>query len=203
MGARQAMPEGAVERLAPMLKEAHSKAEYQRIECVWLRATLGLNASQIAEALGWQASSVRHVQARYFREGEETLRDHPRGGRYHAHFTAEEEQKLLAPFLEKVQAGEMVIASPLQRAYEEQLGHPVHPSVIYRALHRQGWRKVQPRPQHPKTDTNAQEEFKKTFRRWSRKQENYKLSQDAHYGSCSRTKLVSVASAVPSGAGPR
>jgi transposase len=169
MGARQPMPEGAAERLAPLLKEACSPAEYQRVQCIWLRATLGLNSSQIAQALGWQASSVRHVQARYFRQGEETLRDKPRGGRYHSHLTAEEEQKLLAPFVEKARLGEIVTAAPVQKAYEDQLGHPVHHSVIYRALHRQDWRKVQPRPQHPKTDAVVQEEFKKTFRPWSKR----------------------------------
>jgi len=169
MGALQSMPEGAVERLAPLLKEACSKAEYQRIQCVWLRATLGLSSRQIAEALGWQASSVRHVQARYLEQGEEALRDQPHGGRHHAHLTAEEEQDLLAPFLGKAAQGEVVVAAPVRQAYEEKLGHPVHHSVVYRALHRQGWRKVQPRPRPPKTDANAQEEFKKSSRRWSKK----------------------------------
>src|SRR3954454_4520823 len=163
MGALRPLPEGAAERLAPMLKEARSKAEYQRIQCVSLRATLGLSSQQVAEALGWQASSVRHVQARYFEKGEEALRDQPPGGRYHAPLTAEEEQKLLAPFLEKAHAGEIVVAAPLQRAYQERLGHPVPHSVIYRALYRQGWRNGPPRRrrQHPKTDAKAQEEFKK------------------------------------------
>ncbi|MFL6465033.1 MAG: hypothetical protein ACJ73N_11570 [Bryobacteraceae bacterium] len=63
-----------------------------------MRATLRLNASQIAQALGGHASSVRPVPARYFRQGEDTLRDQPRGGRYHSHLTAEEEKRLLAPF---------------------------------------------------------------------------------------------------------
>jgi transposase len=170
MGARQPMPEGAVERLAPLLKEAHSKGEYQRIQCVWMRATLGLNASQIAEALGWQASSVRPVQARYLRQGEGSLRDQPRGGRYHAHLTHEEEQTLLTPFLARAKQGELVVAAPVRQAYEERLGHPVHHSVIDRALHRQGWRKVQPRPQHPKTDAVIQEEFKKSSRRLYKRQ---------------------------------
>jgi transposase len=169
MGVRQPMPEGAVERLAPLLKAAHSKAEYQRVQCVWLRATLGLSSQQIAEALGWQASSVRHVQARYLREGEDTLRDQPQGGRYHAHLTRQEEQDLLAPFLAQAQQGEIVIAAPVQQVYEERLGHPVHHSVVYRALHRQGWRKVQPRPQHPKADLAAQEEFKKSSRNFSKR----------------------------------
>jgi transposase len=169
MGVCQPMPEGAVERLAPLLKEAQSKAEYQRIQCVWLRATLGLNSQQIAEALGWQASSVRHVQARYLRGGEDTLRDKPHGGRYHAHLTRAQEEELLAPFIERAQQGEIVIAAPLQQAYAKRLGHPVHHSVVYRALHRQGWRKVQPRPQHPKADLAAQEAFKKSSRNFSKK----------------------------------
>ena len=182
MGARQPMPEGAVERLAPLLKEARSPAEYQRMQCVWLRATLGLNASQIAQALGWQASSVLHVQARYFRAGEETLRDKPRGGRYHSHLTAEQEEQLLAPFLERAERGEIVIAAPVQQAYENQLGRTVHHSVIYRALHRHGWRKVQPRPQHPKADAAAQEEFKKSFRRWSKKKRGNRQARAAQSG---------------------
>ena len=182
MGVRQPLPEGAVERLAPLLKEARSPAEYQRIQCVWLRATLGLNASQIAQALGWQASSVRHVQARYFHAGEDTLRDKPRGGRDHSHLTVEEEISLLAPFLEKAARGEIVIAAPVQQAYENQLGYPVHHSVIYRALHRHGWRKVQPRPQHPKADATAQEEFKKSSRRWSKKQPSSRRARAAHSG---------------------
>jgi hypothetical protein len=44
MGALQPLPEGTIERLAPLLKEAHSKAEYQRIQCVWLRAQLQLSS---------------------------------------------------------------------------------------------------------------------------------------------------------------
>ena len=132
-------------------------------------ATLGLNSQQIAEALGWQASSVRHVQARYWRDGEDALRDKPHGGRYHAHLTRPEEQDLLAPFLQRAKQGEIVIAAPVQQAYEERLGHPVPHSIVYRALHRQGWRTVQPRPQHPKADLAAQEEFKKSSRNSSKR----------------------------------
>ena len=46
------LPTGAGERLAARLKEAKSQAEYQRLQCVWLRAALGLGAAPIARALG-------------------------------------------------------------------------------------------------------------------------------------------------------
>jgi len=169
MGALQSMPEGTAERLASLLKEARSKAEYQPVQCVWLRARQGLNSQQVAAVLGWQASSVRRTQARYLRQGEEALRDRPQGGRHHAHLTAAEEQNLLAPLPEKAAQGEVIVAAPVHQAYAKKLGRPVHHSVVYRALHRQGWRKVQPRPKHPKADPEAREEFKKSFRPWFRR----------------------------------
>jgi hypothetical protein len=55
VGALQSFPEGAVERLASLLQQAPTKAEYQRVQAVWLRAALGLSAPEIAQVVGWQA----------------------------------------------------------------------------------------------------------------------------------------------------
>jgi hypothetical protein len=66
--------EGAHERLAKGLKEAKTKAEFQSVQCLWLRASLKLSADQVATALGWHPNSVRKLQARYFKEGEAALR---------------------------------------------------------------------------------------------------------------------------------
>jgi hypothetical protein len=63
------LPDGAAERLAALLQQAHRKAEYQRIQCVWMRAALGLGAAQIATALGGPVDSVRPVQADSRRQG--------------------------------------------------------------------------------------------------------------------------------------
>ena len=49
----RAFPKGASKQLNEALKQAKSKAEFQRIQCLWLRASLGLNADQVATALGW------------------------------------------------------------------------------------------------------------------------------------------------------
>jgi transposase len=156
------LPEGAAERLAAMLKEAKNKAEYQRIQCVWLRAALGLRAAQIATALGWQVDSVRQVHSDYLRQGEAVLRSKPSGGRHRQNLTIEQEQELLLPFLQQAEAGGVLVVAPVQAAYEAAVGRPVHHSVVYRALHRQGWRKIMPRPRHPKASEEAQEAFKKS-----------------------------------------
>ena len=59
-----------VQRLAERLKRASSRSEYQRIQCVLIRATLGNSAKEIAQLLGWsQTRPLLHhlaqaVQAR-------------------------------------------------------------------------------------------------------------------------------------------
>ena len=47
-------------------------------------------------------------------------------------------------------------------AYEKAIGHATSDSTVYNLLHRQGWRKLMPRPFHPKRDLAAQNAFKKT-----------------------------------------
>jgi transposase len=168
VGACQSFPEGAAERLAALLQQAATKAGYQRVQAVWLRAALSLSAPQIAQALGWQAQSVRQVHSEYFRHGEAVLRDKPKGGRRHENLTRQQEQELLAPFLAQAQAGGVLVVAPVQTAYEQAVGRPVHSSVVYRALHRQGWRKVTPRPKHPKASEEVREAFKKSCPTWSR-----------------------------------
>jgi len=49
----------------------------------------------------------------------------------------------------------------LKAAYEHAIGHPTSNSTIYNLLNRHGWRKLMPRPFHPKRDIAAQKAFKK------------------------------------------
>jgi transposase len=160
----QPWPEGAAERWAALLKEAKSKAEYQRIQGVWLRAALGLPATQMATALGWPVRSVRQVHSDDLRQGEVVLRRKPSGGRHRQNLTVEQEKELRLPFLPQAEAGGVLVVAPLPAAYEAAVGRPVHHSVVYRALPRQGWRQIMPRPKQPKASEEAQEAFKKAAR---------------------------------------
>ena len=160
----RAFPEGAVERLRAALKGAKSKSEFQRIQCLWLRASLGLNADQVATALGWQPTSVRRLQAQYWREGEAVFRHAGRGGRRHENLTVTEERRLLDQFILQAERGGMLEVSRVKQAYEEAVGHRVPKSTVYRMLARHGWRKIAPRFRHPQADVARQEQFKKTPR---------------------------------------
>jgi len=157
-------PEGSVERLEQALRGARSKAEFQRVQCVWLRAALGLNANQVAQALGWRPTSVRRLQAQFLRQGEGLWERPGRGGRRHQNLRREEEARLLQGFLKRAEEGRLLEVSRVKQAYEQAVGHVVPKSTVYRMLARHGWRKLAPRPRHPQTDDARQQAFKKTSR---------------------------------------
>ncbi len=131
--------------LANRLKRANSHSEYQRIQCVLIRATLGSTAAQIAQLLGWSTATVHVIHSRWAKEGEALFDLRGRGGRRHQHLSAEQEAQVLAPFVAKAQAGGMLNVAEIQRAYEQHVG-----------------KAVVPRPRHPKADVAAQAGFKKT-----------------------------------------
>ena len=58
-------------------------------------------------------------------------------------------------------------------AFEARIGHEVEESTIYRLLDRHGWRKLLPRPKHPKGSQEEQDSFKKTLRRRFRRQSQH------------------------------
>jgi DNA-directed RNA polymerase specialized sigma24 family protein len=67
--------------LADRLKRAKSHAEYQRIQCVLIRATLGSTAGEIAQLLGWSTATVHVIHSRWAREGDALFDLRGRGGR--------------------------------------------------------------------------------------------------------------------------
>jgi len=129
---------------------------------VLIRATLGSSAGQIAQLFGWSTATVHVMHSRWAKEGEAIFDVHGRGGRHHQHLTPEQEAQLLAPFVERAQAGGMLSVAEIQQAYRERTGTAVARSTVYRLLERHGWRKSVPRPRHPKADVAAQAAFKKT-----------------------------------------
>lgn len=157
-----ACDKATIARLAERLKEADSRSQYQRIQCVLIRATLGSSAAQIAQLLGWSTATVHVIHSRWAKEGDAIFELRGRGGRRHQNLSAEQEAQLLAPFIERATAGGMLKVAEIQQAYEQQAGKLVAPSTIYRLLDRHGWRKLVPRPRHPKADVAAQAAFKKT-----------------------------------------
>ena len=136
-------------------------AQRERIQMVLLRES-GMTQPQIAEAMGVSLSTVNRAHMAYDAGGIKALKPKPIGGRQRENMTLPEEKALLAEFANAAGAGELLNIQDLKAAYEKAIGHSTSNSTIYNLLARHGWRKLMPRPFHPKRDIEAQNAFKKT-----------------------------------------
>jgi len=68
------IPKGVKDKLCKMLKSAKNKSEFQKVQCIWLRAEFGFDSEIIGRALGWNPVYVRQIHAQFLRQGDEALR---------------------------------------------------------------------------------------------------------------------------------
>jgi len=153
-----------MERIAELeafRKEKWPGDEFRRYLCVWLRAESGMKPCEIARAVGWHTTTVRTTQQDFIKHGVDALVERRRGGRNRELMTPEEEKLFLDGFAEQAGAGSILVVTAVHVALESQLGRKIAQSTTYRILKRNGWRKVVPRPFHPKRNPEAAEAFKK------------------------------------------
>jgi transposase len=148
-----------VKRLKKALQREKDPVVRQRIQMVLLRED-GKTQPEIAELTGTSLSTVNRAHMAYDNGGVNALRPKPKGGRRRK-MTLDEERRFLAQFAKAAGAGELLNIRELKIAYEEKIGHPTSDSTIYNLLARHEWRKLMPRPFHPKRDEEAQEAYKK------------------------------------------
>lgn len=134
----------------------------RQCQAVLLPALFGATLEQTATVLGVGRATVPRLQAAFGQRpaaGISSARNW--GGRRKSLLTPKEEIAFLKPWLESAATGHLGVVSPIRAALAQRLGQPVKPSVIYRLLARQGWRKVAPDTRHPKSKPEVQEAWKK------------------------------------------
>ena len=151
---------GQIRRLKTALRWKGHPEQRQRIQMVLLRES-DMTQLAIATAMGVSLSTVNRAHMAYDRGGIKALKPRPIGGRQRENMTLSEEKALLARFGQAAGAGEMLNVDDLKAAYEQAIGHPTSNSTVYNLLARHGWRKLMPRPFHPRRDLAAQDDFKK------------------------------------------
>ena len=135
--------------------------EFQRFLCIWLRVTHGLSTAEIARTLALSVNTVRFTQKDFIENGVSALTELERGGRKRCLMPLKEEAAFLRQFEEKAGQGELLVVNEIKLALEKHLGRTIHKATVYRILYRHGWRKLAPRPSHPKRNQQEAEAFKK------------------------------------------
>ncbi|HYX49044.1 MAG TPA: winged helix-turn-helix domain-containing protein [Ktedonobacteraceae bacterium] len=120
-------------------------------------------AEEIGRHCGVAKETVQKLISRYNRFEISAIETPGKGGRRNGYLTIEEEKEFLEAFLARAEKGEIVTIAEIWHAFEERVGCDVDDSTIYRLLDRHEWRKVVPRPHHPKAQKDEQEHFKKTW----------------------------------------
>jgi transposase len=132
-------PENSLEDLKAALKRARTKEQFQRVLCLWLRAALGLNAQQVATALGWSVQAVYNHQWRYLKRGQAALDTPGRGGRRHGVLPRDEENALLTRLRIMALPDDTVDFATIRQAVEQAVGRPVNSWTVRRMLERHHW----------------------------------------------------------------
>ena len=149
-----------IRKLKTALRWKIPAAQRERIQMVLLRES-GMTQPTIAEAMGVSLSTVNRAHMAYDGGGIKALKPKPIGGRQRENMTLSEEKALLVCFAKAAGAGELLNIHDLKAAYEQAIGHQTSNSTVYNLLARHGWRKLMPRPFHPKRNLAAQDAFKK------------------------------------------
>lgn len=149
------------EELKERMLASKDREQFQRWQVIFMMNTQKYRAEEVAELVGVSKGTVYQWIHLYNHKRPDALTLEGRGGRTGGLFTWEEEEALLSEISEKAMQGLVVIAHPIREYVERKLGRAVSKDYAYDLLHRHRWRKVSPRPEHPKVNKEEQEEFKK------------------------------------------
>ena len=109
----------------------------------------GHRAAETAKILGINRSNVYQQYRKYEAEGLKGFTENKYGGNHRA-LTEAQEKEILERFEKAAEAGQVVTAQDIKRAFDEVRGKDTGRGYIYMLLERHGWRKVMPRSKHPK-----------------------------------------------------
>ena len=115
--------------------------------------------------LGVKKSKVLHVIQLYNKQGIEWRIYGKWGGRRaeRCHLSLEAERELLSGIEKEALKGNILTYKQIKSKAEAKVGKPVSDDYIWDLFSRHSWKKKVPRPSHPKSDKQAQEEYKKTL----------------------------------------
>lgn len=153
-------------RLEELLSASKDVSVTKHIQAVYLKSAHDLSAEAISKIVGFSKGYVWSIHSSFRNKGEGSFVAGKRGGDYHRNISFEEEVALIAEIESEGDSGHILDIKKIKNRYEGKAGKPVHKTVIYRMLARHGWRKVVPRPHHPKNDKDKMEAYKKTSPAW-------------------------------------
>lgn len=142
------------EELVSVLKDKSLAKYHLRVQAVFLRSQKK-TLKEIAEITGYSSNYISLLSKKYQEKGLESLITDQRTSNNRL-MTEEEETVFLSQFIKQAEQGEIITVKEMHVKYQEVVGKETSSWGFYRLLKRHNWRKLMPRPRHPKK-ASAQE----------------------------------------------
>ena len=157
----------SLEEIKAQLRSASDADKRMRWQIIYTIAADPRDGSLISKQLGCSRSTVSNAVSEYNLLGKDSFSGPGSGSnRSNYHMSESEEAIFISSFKDQANKGLVCTISEIKHSYEKYIGSSVPPSTITRLLSRHGWRKIDPRPMHPKSSKEKQETFKKTLVYW-------------------------------------
>lgn len=138
-----------------------SIAEYKRWQCLYLLSIYDVDAAFLSAMTQQSKPTIYKIIQGYNKEGQGQVKPKAKGGRKHSLLSVGEEQEMMHSLTDKASKGIILQAKDIRKQVEKRVGKAVSDDYLWDLFKRNGWTKQTPRPEHPKKDIVAQNEFKK------------------------------------------
>ncbi len=163
--ARKASGHQLLDKAKELLVHARNAKELRQAQAVILPLEFNLSLETTSAITGVSKNWVCRLRKEFINANGNIEHKKQHGGRRRENLSLPEEAAFLAPFIEKAKVGGILVVSEIKEALQVRLGRAVALASVYNLLHRHGWRKLVPDKRHAKSDPEAQEAFKKNFRK--------------------------------------
>ena len=148
------------------IKEAAKKNKNKRVDKklqVLIMRHEEKGNEEISARTGYNVRYITTLMGQYKKQGlEEFIRIKQTS--HNRNMSVEQEAKVLAKFAEEADAGHELTVNEIRQGLESELGKETSVAYAYRVLKRHGWRKVMPRPKHPKAAAKEEQDSSKKLK---------------------------------------
>lgn len=172
MGSLSIEPHLSVAQIKERLYGSRSgrHASYWQI-ILTLSLSTGKRAKDYASLLGQSEAKLYRIRRLYNQEGPNFTEKLSWGGRREpcCLLSFQQEEELLQNWTATALQGGVLVAKQLREAVEQKVGYRVSDDYLWDVLHRHGWSKKAPRPEHPEAEKvkEKREAFKKKLPHFS------------------------------------
>lgn len=136
------------------VRKNNKNKKTERRLCVLSMKAQGKKLDEIVERTGFSPTYARSLVTKYFAEGIMAIIGKKRQAN-HRNMSYEDESAFINDFIDRAKKGELLTVKDIKIAYETRVGHKIGSGHIYMILKRHDWRKIKPRPVHPKKASEA------------------------------------------------